>query len=112
MNRQEIINEFIADVKFRNKWESLIDDGTIERILKYAECYRYPFNLSAVENDNQHIQTRRDGGYSAWEKLSELLFSMPKDDKYTNVDRVSESTEDFVRSSDLPKRKARFHQKH
>lgn len=112
MNRQEVIEEFVADAAFRKKWESLIDDGTLERMLKYAECFRYPFNSSAIESNDPHIQTRRDGGYAAWEKLSELLFSMPKDEKYISIDKAYQQNDDFVRSPELPKRKSRFHQKH
>jgi len=110
MNRNEVINEFVADINFRNKWQAMIDDGTLARMLKYAECHRYPFNDSAIEHDNHHIQSRRDGGNCAWNKLSELLLSMPFDDKYAAVDKA-ENEDGYTKSQHLTQARTTFHKR-
>ena len=106
--RKQLLDKLKGDKTFRDKWKDLIESEFIDEIINYCECYRSPYQSDLPDHKEPHLQSEKNGGIKAWDKLSYLIRSMPYDiEEVENLDDKYDG-ETFVRDAGLPEPRTRF----
>jgi hypothetical protein len=108
--RKELLNELRTDHQFRSTWRNLIDDGTLDKIIMFCECHRAPYQSDLPDHPEPHLQSEKNGGIKAWDKLVYLIRTMPFNTS-DNGPGGNKNASEFVRDASLPTVRERFKSK-